>query len=183
MAGFNKMLLTKKGEELLADIISTNSKINFTKLVTSSTIYTNEQISGLVELENIKQESLISKISKVSESVVQIEAAIDNLEVEEEYRINSIGLYAEFEGNEILYSVASMANENESIYMPVYDNLVANGVHFKLLTAVSNSENVSLIINSIANVTVADFEEYKEKVNTKFKEIDDVFGVDIVDEW
>ena len=50
MAEFSKLVITNKGQALLAKMIAGEGSIEFTKVSASSTAYTDEQLEGLTSL-------------------------------------------------------------------------------------------------------------------------------------
>lgn len=61
MAEFSKLVITAKGQALIAKMIAGVGNIEFTKVSASSTTYTLSQLEALTALSNVKQTSLISK--------------------------------------------------------------------------------------------------------------------------
>ena len=60
MVQYSKLITTTNGQALMAKMISGKTGIEFTKVCTSSTVYTESQLPNLTSLSNIKQTSLIS---------------------------------------------------------------------------------------------------------------------------
>ena len=78
MAEFNKLVITNKGQSLMAKLIAGTTSIEFTKIGVSTNIYTESQILALTSLANVKQIGEISKITRINNVAVQIESAIEN---------------------------------------------------------------------------------------------------------
>ena len=143
MAEFNKLVITNKGQSLMAKLIAGTTSIGFTKIGVSTNIYTESQILTLTSLSNVKQIGEISKITRINNVAVQIESAIENSKLTTGYNMNSLGLYAnDPDEGEILYAVASVSSADKGAYMPPYNNLTVSGAYFKLVTTVSNADNV-----------------------------------------
>lgn len=124
MAEFKKLVITNKGQELMSKLIAGSTNIEFTKMSTSTNIYTDAQILALTSLANVKQTVEISKITRINKVSVQIESAIENAKLTVGYNINSIGLYAKDpDENEILYGVASVSSADKSAYMPPFNRI------------------------------------------------------------
>ena len=85
MAEFNKLTITNKGQALMAKLIAGTTTIEFTKIATSTNVYTETQILALTTLANVKQTANISKIIRTNNVAVQIEAAIENSNLTEEF--------------------------------------------------------------------------------------------------
>ena len=63
MAEFSKLVITNKGQALIAKMIAGEGNIDFTKISTSSTQYQLTQLEALTALTGVKQTSLISKVT------------------------------------------------------------------------------------------------------------------------
>lgn len=166
MAEFNKLTITNKGQALMSKLIAGTTTIEFTKISTSTNVYTEAQILALTSLANVKQTASISKITRTNNVAVQIEAALENSKLIAGYKINSVGLYAKDpDENEILYAVASVENSDKGAYMPPYNNLTVSGVYFKLTTTVSNADNVTLQVDQAAVATVGDITDLQNQIS------------------
>lgn len=166
MAEFNKLTITNKGQALMSKLIAGTTNIEFTKISTSTNVYTEAQILALTSLANVKQTASISKITRTNNVAVQIEAALENSKLTAGYKINSVGLYAKDpDENEILYAVASVESSDKGAYMPPYNNLTVSGVYFKLTTTVSNADNVTLQVDQAAVATVGDITDLQNQIS------------------
>lgn len=166
MAEFNKLVITNKGQSLMAKLIAGKTTVEFTKIGVSTNIYTESQILGLTNLANVKQNANISKITRINNVAVQIESAIENSKLTAGYNMNSLGLYAKDpDEGEILYAVASVSSSDKGAYMPPYNNLTVSGAYFKLVTTVSNADNVSLNVDQAAVATVGDIKDLQSQIS------------------
>lgn len=166
MAEFNKLVITNKGQSLMAKLIAGTTSIGFTKIAVSTNIYTESQILALTSLSNVKQIGEISKITRINNVAVQIESAIENSKLTSGYNMNSLGLYAnDPDDGEILYAVASVSSSDKGAYMPPYNNLTVSGAYFKLVTTVSNADNVSLTVDQAAVATVGDINDLQAQIS------------------
>lgn len=149
----------------MAKLIAGKTGVTFTKVAASSTTYTDSQIPALTGMSNIKQQVAVSKVTKLNNAAVQVDAAMENSALTTGYYMNSLGLYAnDPDEGEILYAVAGA---NTGAYMPPYNGITVSGAYLKLVTTVSNASNVTLNVDPAAVATVAD-------INALQKEIDDV---------
>ena len=166
MAEFNKLTITNKGQALMAKLIAGKTTVEFTKVSSSTNVYTEAQILALTSLANIKQTVKISKITRTNNVAVQIEAAMENSNLTSGYNMNSIGLYAKDpDEGEILYAVASVATTDKGAYMPPFNGLSVSGAFLKLTTTVSNSNNVSLTVDQAATATVGDIVDLQKQIS------------------
>lgn len=184
MAEFNKLTITNKGQALMSKIIAGSGNIEFTKVSASSNIYTESQILALTSLANVKQTVAISKITRINNVSVQIEAAMENSKLTSGYNMNSIGLYAKDpDDGEILYAVASVLTSDKGAYMPPFNGLTASGAYFKLTTTVSNSDNVSLEVDQAAVATIGDVTDLQNQISDLQAFIgytdNDIYGVEV----
>lgn len=184
MAEFNKLTITNKGQALMSKIIAGSGNIEFTKASASSNIYTESQILALTSLANVKQTVAISRITRINNVSVQIEAAMENSKLTSGYNMNSIGLYAKDpDDGEILYAVASVATSDKGAYMPPFNGLTASGAYFKLTTTVSNSDNVSLEVDQAAVATIGDVTDLQNQISDLQAFIgytdNDIYGVEV----
>ena len=184
MAEFNKLTITNKGQALMSKLIAGKTTVEFTKIATSTNVYTEAQILALTALANVKQTASISKITRTNNVAVQIEAAIENSSLTTGYKINSVGLYAKDpDEGEILYAVASVTSSDNGAYMPPYNNLTVSGAYFKLVTTVSNADNVTLKVDQAAVATVGDIQDLQNQIADLeafigYKD-SDIYGVEV----
>ena len=166
MAEFNKLIITNKGQELIAKLIANQSNIEFTKISTSNNVYAEEEIVEMINMENIKQTANVAKTTRINSTEVQLEAALDNLTLNTGYNLNSVGVYAKDKNdNEILYAVASVKSSSKGSYMPAYNNLTVTGAYLKLTMLVSNAENVVLNVNQAGVATIANINELQNQIS------------------
>ncbi len=165
MAELNNLVTTAVGQELFADILANEDKLEFTKIVTSSNIYPANQLIDLEALTNTKQEILISNITKEDETKIKLEAVIENTELTEGYTVNSIGIYAKgTDTEEVLYAVTSVSSDGKGSYIPAYNNLTVAGITLDIMVTVTDSNSVSFDINPQAGVTEARLQEVKKEL-------------------
>ena len=163
MAEFSKLVITNRGQALIAKMIAGTGNIDFTKICTSSTQYTENQLVGLTSLSNVKQTSLISKVTRTNEVAIKVEAAFTNTDLTAGYYMRTIGLYAvDPDIGEILYAVTIETSGN--CYMPPYNGVTVSGAYVQLVTTVGNAESVSLEVDAAAVATIGDIKELQEQI-------------------
>lgn len=182
MAEFSKLVITNKGQALLAKMIAGSGNIEFTKISASSTAYTDAQLEGLTSLSNVKQTSLISKVTRTNEVAIKVEAAFTNTELTAGYYMKALGLYAvDPDAGEILYAVTRETSGN--CYMPAYNGITVSGAYVQLVTTVGNAENVSLEVDQAAVATIGDIQELQKQIADLEAFIgysdEDIFGVEV----
>lgn len=181
MAEFSKLVITNKGQALLAKMIAGSGNIEFTKVSASSTAYTDAQLEGLASLSNVKQTSLISKVTRTNEVAIKVEAAFTNTELTAGYYMKALGLYAvDPDDGEVLYAVTRETSGN--CYMPAYNGITVSGAYVQLVTTVGNAENVSLEVDMAAVATIGDIQDLQKQIADLEAFIgyssDDIFGVE-----
>lgn len=182
MAEFSKLVITNKGQALLAKMIAGEGSIEFTKVSASSTAYTDAQLEGLISLSNVKQTSLISKITRTNGVAIKVEAAFTNTELTAGYYMKALGLYAvDPDDGEILYAVTRETSGN--CYMPAYNGITVSGAYVQLVTTVGNAENVSLEVDQAAVATIGDIQDLQKQIADLEAFIgysdEDIFGVEV----
>lgn len=182
MAEFSKLVITNKGQALLAKMIAGEGSVEFTKVSASSTAYTDAQLEGLISLSNVKQTSLISKITRTNGVAIKVEAAFTNTELTAGYYMKALGLYAvDPDDGEILYAVTRETSGN--CYMPAYNGITVSGAYVQLVTTVGNAENVSLEVDQAAVATIGDIQDLQKQIADLEAFIgysdEDIFGVEV----
>lgn len=148
MSGFNKMITTAKGQNVISRLLAEEKSVKFSKLCTSSKIYLENEIDNLTILENIKQEIPIDSVAIENNSTIKISATINNLELLENYNICSLGIYIMVDNIEYLYSLASVDNEDASIFMPRKNESVITKFDLSFFTTISNADKIKFEVNA-----------------------------------
>lgn len=182
MAEFSKLVITNKGQALLAKMIAGSGNIEFTKVSASSTTYTDSQLESLTSLSNVKQTSLISKVTRTNDVAIKVEAAFTNTELTAGYYMRALGLYAvDPDAGEILYAVTRETSGN--CYMPAYNGITVSGAYVQLVTTVGNAENVSLEVDQAAVATIGDIQDLQKQIADLEAFVgytsDDIYGVEV----
>lgn len=162
MAEFKKLVITTKGQALMAKMIAGTGSVDFTKICVSDTTYTDAQLEALTALSSIKQTTLVSKVTRTNNVAIQVEGAVTNTDLTTGYYMRTIGLYAlDPQEGEILYAVtiASVAG-----YMPPYNGITVSGGYFKLVTTVGNATSVSLDVDAAAVATIGDVQALESEI-------------------
>lgn len=168
MADFYAAVTTDAGIALVADLL-TGEQLVFTKLVTGSGVYTDEDITRVRlqragELRQPRQEFGFSSMEKVTDFCVRLKALMSNARLTEGYRITEIGVYAKKPGDEgdgILYSI-SVAKEAD--FFPHYNGIAAVEIIEEYYITVSDAAEVTIKGRNGAAVLLEDFEEFKKEI-------------------
>lgn len=185
MGDFKSAVITQKGQNLLAKVISGNTVFNFAKIATTDNDNSAEDLASLTEIGTIRQHTPISAIVKQNNSNVKISAAFYNRTLTQGYYVKTIGLYAtDPDEGEILYSV-SVADESMATadWMPPFNGIGVSSLEVNLVTAVSNASSVSVDVDPSALATVTQVRDIQEQVDTLKTFVgyddEDVYGVEV----
>jgi len=164
MAIFSKLVTTEKGLALIAKMLASENKIVFTRVCTSDTEYTLEELESMEELMGTKQTSSVSKVSRTSDIAVKVEAVFTNTELTEGYYMRTVALYAQDgNGGEILYAAAVETSGN--CYMPAFGGVTVSGAYIQLVTTVSNAENVTVEVDNSVFATIGNIKDLQEQID------------------
>ena len=163
VAEYSKLYITNNGQALMAKMIAGSGNIDFTKVCSSSTQYTESQLQALTALSNIKQTTLVSKVTRTNEVAIKIDAAYSNVDLKEGYYMRTLGLYAvDPDKGEILYAVCIEKSNN--CYMPPYNGVTVSAAYLQLYTTVGNADNVSLAVSPGAYATIGDIQALEKEI-------------------
>lgn len=165
MAEFSKLVITDTGQALLAKMIAGSGNIGFTKVSTSSAIYEETQLQGVEALSDVKQTSVISRVSRTNDTAIEVEAAFTNADLMEGYHMRALGLYAvDPDEGEILYAVTKELSG--CCYMPAYNGVTLSGILLTLVTTVGNAESVSLEVTPAGIATYKDIQTVQTEIQS-----------------
>jgi hypothetical protein len=163
MAQYSKLVITNDGQALMAKMIAGSGNIDFTKICSSATQYTETQLQSLTALSNIKQTTLVSKVSRTNDVAIKVEAAFSNVDISTGYYMRTLGLYAvDPDKGEILYAACIETTGN--CYMPPYNNVTVSAAYIQLYTTVGNADSVSLEVSPGAYATIGDIQELEDEI-------------------
>lgn len=182
MAEYSKLVITQRGQALMAKMIAGSGNIDFTKVCSSSTQYTLEQLEALTALTNVHQTTLVSKVIRTNEVAIKVDAAFSNVDLNTGYYMRTLGLYAvDPDLGEILYAVCIETSNN--CYMPPYNGVTVSAAYIQMYTTVGNADSVSLEVNPGAYATVGDVQELEKEIADLKAFVgytdDDIFGVEV----
>lgn len=117
----------------------------------------------MTALSNIKQTTLVSKVTRTNEVAIKIDAAYSNVDLKEGYYMRTLGLYAvDPDKGEILYAVCIEKSNN--CYMPPYNGVTVSAAYLQLYTTVGNADSVSLAVSPGAYATVGDIQALEKEI-------------------
>ena len=163
MAEFRTMVITNKGQALIAKMLGGQATINFTKISLSDTALTDAQILALTTLSGVKQTTGISRIIKTSNAAVQVEGAVTNSSLATGYYIRTIALYAQDpDEGEIVYAACGASTPG---WMPPFNGVSTSGCFLKLVTTVQNASSVTVTVDPGAVATIGDIQDLQEQID------------------
>lgn len=165
MAEFSKLVVTRKGQALIAKMLAgTATDIDFTKVAASDAEYQVEELEGLDSLNGIMQEAEVSRKTRTNEVAVKVETAFSNMKLTVGYHMRVLGLYAlDPDDGEILY--AACVERSGKCYMPPYNGITVSGAYIQLVTTVGNADQVNLEVNPAAIATIGDIQYLQEQIS------------------
>lgn len=99
MAIYNQFILTRYGEGILTQLLGAESNLLLSQLRLSESIYSEENIREITELDEIKTViPTTSVLFNENTGNFEISGKFDNLGITEPFTVNSIGLYAKMDG-------------------------------------------------------------------------------------
>ena len=181
MAEFRTMVITNKGQALIAKMMAGTANIEFTKISLSETAYTDAQILAMTSLGGVKQTTGISKVTKTSNAAVQVEGAVTNSSLSTGYYIRTIALHAKDpDEGEIVYAACGASTPG---WMPPYNGVSTSGCFLKLVTTVQNASSVTVTVDPAAVATIGDIQDLQNQIDDLQAYIgyteDDIYGVEV----
>jgi hypothetical protein len=152
MASIKRTGITDKGKDLIAREVAGATDLTFTKISASDNkLADTANLETLINLDGIKQTVNVSKIEKLGTSQVKVTATFNNSGLMNGYSMESLGIYArDTAGTEILFAV-TVADKAD--FMPATNGINLSTVTVEFLFNISNTENVSLSVNTEALAT------------------------------
>ena len=152
-----KFRFTPKGQQISVETLGGKEKIEFTKAAASIDVHyndTDDDVANIIDLDNKKQIVDITKTVAVKDNVVQIPIPFKKNEIEEDYLLNTIGIYVSYKGEEVLYAFGALKHPQ---YMQRTDD---SGV-FKLYAylTVGTVENVVIKTSDTESVSHEEFDD------------------------
>jgi hypothetical protein len=168
MGSFKSTILTSNAHNLMAKLTAGTAEMDFTKIRASDYDYSSlssAQLEALTSIDDIKQEVSVNEVEIINDASVKVSGTLLNTALTVGYYIKAIGLYAnDPDEGEILYSITVAI---ESDWMPPYNSISSASASFDLVTVVSNAENVSIDVDPNAIVSITQFNNFKDQVNSQ----------------
>lgn len=181
MAEFRPMVITNKGQALIAKMMSGSGKIEFTKISISETAYSDAQILAMTSIGGVKQTTLVSRVTKTGNAAVQVEGAVTNDALTTGYYMKTIALHAKDPNDgEIVYAACGASTPG---WMPPFNGVSTSGAFLKLITTVSNADDVTIEVDPAAVATVGDIQDLQKQISDLQAFVGytdkDIYGVEV----
>ena len=93
MGTFKSAVITKKGQALMAKVVSGATKLTFTKIAVSESNLGSD-LASLTGIGTIKQSQPVASVVRQNETYVKVGASFSNDKLSTGYYVRNIGLYA-----------------------------------------------------------------------------------------
>ena len=163
MASIKRTGITDKGKDLITREIAGITELIFTKIsVSSNKLADTVNLETLINIDEVKQTVNVSKVEKIGTSQIKVTATFNNSGLMNGYSMETLGIYAkDTAGTEVLFAVTVAGTSD---YMPATNGINLSTVTVELIFNLSNTDNVSLSVDTAALVTVGMFDSFKSKV-------------------
>lgn len=148
---------------MVAQATSGGGTIVFTDVKTSSYSYpSGTNIASLTDLQDIVQTVQPSSVGVFNDTMIQISARFDNSEVEQEYLIQTIGIYAQAEGDSpVLFAVLQATSPDQ---MPPSSNISPSAFIYNIQITVQRASQITVTVSPAGAASVQDLENLKAEI-------------------
>ena len=169
MAEFKRVVITRKGQALMAKLMSGSGTTHFTAIKVSDSSFNEDQLEGLTSIGNVKQTVSISKVDRTNNVAAEVEGAISNTNLTVGYYMRTLGLYAQDpDEGEILYAVTIASQAG---YMPPFNGKTTSGAFFRITTTIGNADNLNVQVNPSAVATIGEINDLQKQIDA-MKDVD-----------
>ena len=171
MAEFKRVVITRKGQALMAKLMSGSGTTHFTAIKVSDSSFNEDQLEGLTSIGNVKQTVSISKVDRTNNVAAEVEGAISNTNLTVGYYMRTLGLYAQDpDEGEILYAVTIASQAG---YMPPFNGKTTSGALFRITTTIGNADNLNVQVNPSAVATIGEINDLQKQIDA-MKKVDEL---------
>ena len=173
MASIKRTGITDKGKDLITREIAGITELTFTKISASSNkLADTVNLETLINIDGVKQTVNVSKVEKIGTSQIKVTATFNNSGLMNGYSMETLGIYAkDTAGTEVLFAVTVAGTAD---FMPATNGINLSTVTVELIFNLSNTDNISLSIDTSALVTVGMFNTFKSEVNKDYVKYTDL---------
>ena len=171
MAEFKRVVITRKGQALMAKLMSGSGTTHFTAIKVSDSSFNEDQLEGLTSIGNVKRTVSISKVDRTNNVAAEVEGAISNTNLTVGYYMRTLGLYAQDpDEGEILYAVTIASQAG---YMPPFNGKTTSGAFFRITTTIGNADNLNVQVNPSAVATIGEINDLQKQIDA-MKKVDEL---------
>lgn len=173
-------VITKKGIQLLAKVISSKDTMNITRAaVGTGTIMKGYDPASMIELVEYKMDAVISECT-ASGDIAEITMQVSSEGIETGFIITEIGVFAnDPDEGEILYSYIDLSNDAQYIYPEGGEAI--KFVEITLDIVIVEGTKVTAFINPLSMVKRQEFEEHTNNFENPHKITPKIIGLGNVD--
>lgn len=174
MGQYNTAIVTQQGQQILAEAVGAQQVITFTSVKTSSHSYPSEtDLTTLTGLQDIVQSVSPSSATVTNGNIVEVTARFDNTGVQNEYQIQTIGLYGKTpNGEETLIAVVKAVTPDtmpDSAYSPI-------AYIYSIQLTIQSGESVAVTVNPAGTATVQDVLKLQQTIATLQQNVNEQFA-------
>ena len=173
MASIKRTGITDRGKDLITREIAGKTELTFTKISASSNkLADTVNLETLINIDGVKQTVNVSKVEKIGASQIKVTATFNNSGLMSGYSMETLGIYAKDTAEtEVLFAI-TVANVAD--FMPATNGINLSTVTVEFIFNLSNTDNVSLSIDTSALVTTGMFNSFKSEVNKDYVKYTDL---------
>jgi hypothetical protein len=160
--------VTTVGTDLINQAIVNNTKMQFLRVIGSSTVYTAGQLATLDDTTitgaSHNQDGHVSNVTRKDKTTIATELVLDGSNVKADYQLNTILILATVDGKDHLFAALKA---NQAQYMNAYDGNEAVNLQVNCSFKIANTDHVDITVDSAGTLTVDDYNrlhDYTDKV-------------------
>lgn len=166
-------MVTNEGIDLLQASSQQDKKIEFLKIIGSSTAYSENQLvsvtyDDVANRASKNQEGTINNILP-EKTVTKMELLLDGHDVKSDYTLNSIFIIAKLKDSDNL-KVFAVLKANQPQYMNAYNGSGSTNLQVNVGIKFDNADNISIEVNNAAIATLADLERLGQDADKKISD-------------
>lgn len=166
-------MVTNEGIDLLQASSQQDKKIEFLKIIGSSTAYSENQLVSVTydDVANRASKNQEGTINNVlpEKTVTKMELLLDGHDVKSDYTLNSIFIIAKLKDSDNL-RVFAVLKANQPQYMNAYNGSGSTNLQVNVGIKFDNADNISIEVNNAAIATLADLERLGQDTGKKISD-------------
>lgn len=164
MGRYNTAVITAQGLEYIAQAISGQITLTFSRMVISDYAYPEgTDLSALTSIQSVKM-SVEPASVWVSGDTVGVRGLFSNTTVQTAYNINTVGVFATNGTTEILFSVSTAISPDE---MPIYNGVAPSSFIFTVQETINEASTINITVTTAGTATAQDIADLQaSKQNT-----------------